>query len=385
MIYNIMNNMSYGKVKKTQTFCSEEISGIHQRRLHRIGAWVALIFGAIGIALSLFIVNHIWEHRLLKFPSNLGNARAADLIEPDDSLSGPVRFAVIGDINNGTETFEDVIARLRGEKQVAFLILLGDCAASPMLDLHTYFINEFAETGLNLPTFIVAGNHDVAEGRFGYPEFEKLYGPANFTFMYRENLFIGLGGIHDGKKLADTLPFLEKTLQEKRSLAKRVFVFMHYPSAPADYVPADWREQAKKFQNVFEQYSVTYVLSGHYHRLARTVVNGVVYLTTGGGGGKFQDDRFGDIGLFHHVTIIETGVNSIAENIIPVAPASWLSKSLERVERTGLISLLPWVQQHPVMGIVMAIVITGLFLWGAIDRWRYLVLLRSHKKHDFLN
>lgn len=73
------------------------------------------------------------------------------------------------------------------------LILLGDCAAEPIGDFHTYFIDEFTETGFNPPTFIVAGNHDVSQGEFNYSEFEKLYGAANFSFIYRENLFIGLG------------------------------------------------------------------------------------------------------------------------------------------------------------------------------------------------
>jgi predicted phosphodiesterase len=336
----------------------------------------------VGIVLTLFLTAHMWEHRRQEFPQNLGNARAAALLARSDTAGDLIKFAVIGDINNGTETFETVVSRLREEQNIAFLVLLGDCAADPIRDLHMYFIDEFAETGFHLPTFIVAGNHDVASGKFGYQEFEKLYGPANFAFIYYDNLFIGLGGIHDEKKCIETLSFLGKTLQEKRLLVKKAFVFMHYPPAPSNYVLPDWQEQMKEFQNLFEQYKVTYVLSGHYHRLARTDVNGVIYLVTGGGGAQLRNDRFNDIGLFHHITIIETGKNEIAEHIIPVAPAGGLSKIMERIERNGLTILLPWLERHPVAGFGLVGVIFGVFIWGTVDRWRNLARLRSRKACD---
>ena len=369
-------------VKKMQVFRLQKRSDTFQQRLYSIGAWFALILGAVGIVLTLFLAAHVWEHRQQLFPQNLGNTRAANLLGQHSSASDLVKFAVIGDINNGTETFETVVSRLREEQGIAFLVLLGDCAADPIRDLHLYFIDEFAETGFDLPTFIVAGNHDVAPEKFGYPEFEKLYGPANFSFLYRENLFIGLGGIHDEKKVGETLSYLEKTLQEKRPAAKKVFVFMHYPPAPSNYVLPGWQEQMKKFQNLFEQYKVSYVLSGHYHRLARTNVNGVVYLITGGGGAQLRRDRFYDIGLFHHITIIEMGEHEIAEHIIPVASAGGLSRIMERIERNGLTLLLPWLRRYPVAGFGLVMVIFGAFIWGVIDRWRNLARLRLHKTCD---
>ena len=268
------------------------------RRLYPFGAWLALISGATAIALALFLATQVWEHRRQEFPRNLGNARAAALVAQRDTPPDLVKFAIIGDINNGTETFEKVASRLRAEQQVAFLVLLGDCAADPIRDLHMYFIGEFGETGLDLPTFIVAGNHDVEPGKFSYSEFEELYGPADFAFTYHDHLFIGLGGIHDDKRLVETLSFLEKTLQERRSLAKKVFVFMHYPPAASDHVPTVPRDEMKPFQSLFEQYKVTYVFSGHYHRLSRTDVNGVVYLVTGGEARDCATTTFRTLGFF---------------------------------------------------------------------------------------
>ena len=124
-------------------------------------AWLAIISGGLAIAFAIFILAHLWEHSRFVFPENLGNTKAAALLSQNSGQSDLLEFAIVGDINSGTETFESVIARLREEKAVDFLVLLGDCAADPYPSQHDYFIREFSETGLTLPTFIVAGNHDV--------------------------------------------------------------------------------------------------------------------------------------------------------------------------------------------------------------------------------
>lgn len=369
-------------ISNRRVFKRDEISDVCLRRLHPVGAWSAIVLGATGIALVLFLAANVWEHHKREFPRNLGNARAARLLASRETGSNSVKFAVIGDIHNGTETFEAVAAHLREEQNVAFLVLLGDCADDPVQNLHIHFINEFAETGLGLPTFIVAGNHDVAPGKFGYPEFEGLYGPANFAFTYHGNLFIGLGGLHEQKKLIGTLSFLEKTLQEKRSSAKKVFVFMHYSPAPPDYVIAGWQDVMKKFQNLFERYKVTYVFSGHHHRLVHTNINGVIYLISGGGGAFLRNDRFRSIGLFHHVTVIEISENEIAEHIIPVAPAGGFSMVMDRIESVGLTTFLPWSWRHPVLSVILIMVFIGMLSWGAADRRRQRTLSKAQKTYE---
>jgi len=350
--------------------------------LHFTGAWFAIFLGAAGIALVIFLGANVWEHSRLEFPRNLGNARAIGLLASGEIGGNSTKFAVIGDIHNGTETFEAVAAHLREEHNVAFLVLLGYCADDPIQNLHIHFINEFVETGLSIPTFIVAGNHDVAPGRFSYPEFEGLYGPANFVFMYHGDLFIGLGGLHEQAKLSETLLFLEKTLQEKRSQAKNVFVFMHYSPAPPDYVIAGWQGVMKKFQNLFEQYKVNYVLSGHYHRLVHTDVNGVIYLISGGGGAFLRNDRFQDIGLFHHITVIESSKGEIAEHIIPVAPAGEFSMIMDRIESSGLTVLVPWAWRHPVLSITIIMIFIGMLLWGVADLLRRRTLSKARKTYE---
>ena len=251
------------------------------RKVHSWLAWLAVIGGGIAIAFAVFLLAHLWEHGRMVFPENLGNAKASTLLSQHPGQSDLLEFAIVGDINGGMETFESVISRLREEKAVDFLVLLGDCAADPSSRQHDYFIREFSETGLTLSTFIVAGNHDIEPGRFEYTDFEALYGPVNFALNYHGHLFIGLGGIYGHEKLQETLTFLETTLRENRSKAGKVFVFMHYTASASEDIPTQNIEHSSEFQGLFEKYKVTYVFSGHYHRLARTEVNGVVYFVTG--------------------------------------------------------------------------------------------------------
>ena len=336
-------------------------------------AHTAVAAGGLGILFISFILINLWDHNRLVFPQNLGNTRAADLLARQPALENTLKFAVVGDINNGTETFEEVISRLKDEQDVQFLVLLGDCAADPDMHLHRYFVHEFAETGFSLPTFVIAGNHDVGPKRFGYTEFEKLYGPVNFSFMYNGCLFIGLGGIHGTQKLPETLQFLETTLREKRDGARKVFVFMHYSPKASEYIPTDQMQYSANFQNLFEKYKVDYVFSGHYHRLTRTKVNGVVYFVTGGGGARLRRDRFDDIGLFHHITIIMTQGDTTAEHIIPIQTAPVFYKILERIERKGLTVIVPRVKRHPLAWGCGVLFMLAAFMWGLI------VILMEHR------
>ena len=343
-------------------------------RYHSWLAWLAVAGGGIALILPVFLLYNLWDHHQSSFPANLGNEKAAVLLSQHSGRSNMVKFAVIGDINNGMQTFEAVVSRLKEENDMDFLVLLGDCAADPNQLLHEYFIEEFSETGLKLPTFIVAGNHDVEPGRFGYSAFENLYGPANFAFLYNGHLIIGLGGIHSHEKLQETLAFLEKTLRENRSKARKVFVFMHFTPNASEDIPTDSFEYSPKFQALFEKYTVTYVFSGHYHRLARTEVNGVVYFVTGGGGARLRQDRFADIGLFHHLTIIKIQDDSSSEHIIPIYPSWYSFKVLGRIEQRGLTILVPWALKHPFFMSTTALGVLGIFIWGIVDRLRYTIV-----------
>ncbi|MFA4943351.1 MAG: metallophosphoesterase [Lentisphaeria bacterium] len=319
-------------------------SGSVARRWLARAACAAL---TLALAYALFTLYHgAYEHGLGEAPANLGNAVAKALLAKRPGAGGndDFTFAVIGDINTGMENFELVVERLRAEPNVEFLVLLGDCAADPAARHHRFFRLEFAETGLELPTFIVAGNHDIGDG-FGPKEFEQDYGPVNFHFGYRDCLFIGLGGTVVPELREATLHELEGILRKERGRYRRCFVFMHYSPPAAVDIPTSDFPGAAQFGELFERYRVDYVLSGHYHRLARTQVGPTAYLVSGGGGARLRHDKFGDVGLFHHLLLFQVRPGSVAEQVFQVEPVARLEKLLAKLESRAATEAWPFLRR----------------------------------------
>jgi predicted phosphodiesterase len=300
-----------------------------------IVAWAVGAVSLLVLVLHLFVAVHVMGQRRAQPPVNLGNgpaviARLPFPAAPDQSFS----FAIIGDVNRGVATFERVMQRVLAETNLSFLILLGDCASDPTRPDHDYFREEFAESGQTLPTFIVAGNHDVQVGRFEKEEFEQLYGPVDFNFVYGNCLFIGLGtGVLHGHQ-DEAVAYLERTLAAERAKVSHVFVFMHYPPMAALRAPQEKLfTHPEQFIELFDRYKVDYVISGHHHRLARTEDKATTYLTSGGGGARLREDEYGQSGLFHHAIVFQVSGESIEEQVHMVRAAGVVKKYWEKWER----------------------------------------------------
>jgi predicted phosphodiesterase len=309
----------------------------------------------VVLTLQALIVVHVLGVRHTPPPANLGNGPAVSAgLAAVTSTAPSFSFAVIGDVNRGMATFERVMQRVLAESDLSFLILLGDCASDPTRADHDYFREEFAESGQTLPTFIVAGNHDVQVGRFPKEDFEALYGPVDFSFTYGNCLFIGLGsGVLHGQQ-EEGVAYLEKTLASERAKVSRVFVFMHYPPMAALRAPQELLfTHTEAFIDVFERYHVDYVISGHHHRLARTEEGGTTYLTSGGGGARLREDDYGHSGLFHHAIVFHVDGASIEEQVHMVPAAGFLETYGEKGERWLTGNVWPWEERH--LAVVLAV------------------------------
>ena len=334
---------------------AEKTSPWKRRRRVRVLAWLAGVICLSVLLLHIFIVVHLVGQRRARPPANLGNTPAVMARLPVAPASKrSFSFAVIGDINRGMATFERVMQRVLEEHDLSFLVLLGDCASDPTRADHDYFREEFAESGQTLPTFIVAGNHDVQAGRFAKADFEALYGPVDFSFVYGDCLFIGLGsGVLHGQQ-EDGVAYLEKTLAAERAKVSRVFVFMHYPPMAALRAPQELMfADPGKLVSLFERYRVDYVLSGHHHRLARTEEGGTTYLTSGGGGARLREDDYGKSGLFHHAIVFHVKRDSIEEQVHLVPAAGFLETYWEKGESCLAGDVWPWEDRR--LALVLAV------------------------------
>ena len=84
-----------------------------------------------------------------------------------------------------------------------------------------------------------------------------------------------------GKKSAQ-YKWLENDLQNNHS--KFTIVVMHYPPFTTTKHAPSSKKPRKKLVPLFEKYKVDAVFTGHVHAYEKSFVNGIYYITTGGGG-----------------------------------------------------------------------------------------------------
>ena len=159
-----------------------------------------------------------------------------------------------------------------------------------------------------IPYYTVRGNHD--KGRNNY---ERRFAPPNdsgtdryYAFDYKDVHFIALDTNDPIGKRSPQRRWLEKNLAETDK--PHIVVFFHHPPFGITKGRGDNKRVKKAFDELFVKYDVNLVIAGHDHLYYRTQRNGVMYITTGGGGAplyevgeelpRLPDDVWGK---YHHI------------------------------------------------------------------------------------
>jgi hypothetical protein len=294
-------------------------------------------------------------------PPAFGNFERVRAPLENDKSRGEFSFAVLGD-PQATETFEQIVEELKNEP-LSFMVLLGDCVPHATPGDHRFFITEWSEElNVPFPVFYVVGNHDVDADRFPVSEFERTYGPSNFSFGYRGCLFIVLRVLDKPvgpRTTQESLEFLRSVLSTRRRDFGKVFVFMHIPpqTVSTDFSAREF-EGANELVGLCDEYRVDYVITGDYHGYARVKVRDTTYLVTGGGGARLKAKKFG---RFHHAIVLKVGHDSVSERILFMEHAG--SGLEDRVERFALAEVHPWLASHWFLGIVLNAGLLGACFW----------------------
>jgi predicted phosphodiesterase len=133
------------------------------------------------------------------------------------------------------------------------------------------------------PLFPTLGNHEGNSVHY----FDRFHLPGNerwYTFDYGNARFIclqvdGSAGFGPG---SEQYVWLQKTLADNSQ--QWLVVYFHVP--PYSALREDAAEIAVRqaLSPLFERYGVDIVFNGHHHNYQRSVVGGVTYIVTGGGG-----------------------------------------------------------------------------------------------------
>ena len=182
----------------------------------------------------------------------------------------PFRFVLLTDLHisstnlQPTEDLQNAINDVSKLSGIDFAIVSGDVADRG--DTVSLRMAQQMLQKLNMPYYIIPGNHDVKWYESGADNFNYVFKDTKFAFTHNDVEFVGfttapldktgLGHIQQGD--IDWV----KTVLEKTGKEKLVFAVTHYPLQTGDV--DNWKDMIL----LLKRYNVKAVLGGHYHRNA---------------------------------------------------------------------------------------------------------------------
>jgi outer membrane protein assembly factor BamB/Icc-related predicted phosphoesterase len=154
--------------------------------------------------------------------------------------SKPFRFAFISDTHIGSpngSAEEDLMRTVRdinNMKDVAFVVITGD-----ITELGTpeeIMLAKKILDSLNIPYYIIPGNHDTGWSESGGLDFTKIFGSDKFHFKYNGIHFIGCASgpyvrMSDGHVPRDAMNWMQQKLSSIKKNEPVIFL-NHYPLDP---------------------------------------------------------------------------------------------------------------------------------------------------------
>lgn len=230
-------------------------------------------------------------------------------------------FVVFGDVTGGEFpissrhggyfVYRDLVEEI--EKQKAdFVISVGDLATQA--GLFAYRRLRQILRHIPVPLAVSPGNHDlVADDEYQPQYFQALFGADNSVFTLGPVKYVLLNNAW-GRIEDEQFAWLRQVLP--RTEESFTFVFCHKPPIDPrehEFYGMEDREHAARLHELFKQYQVTAVFSGHIHALLKHEQDGVTYIISGGGGSKL-DDR----DAVHHFLLADVADQQIRIRALPI-------------------------------------------------------------------
>ncbi len=270
---------------------------------------------------------HLSEADFADLHTEQVEAITADLAGQSD-----YKFAVVGNIKNSVQVFQDEMIPQLHNGDFAFLVSAGNAVSSGDEENYRAIYEVFEH--LNMPYLLTFGEQEGSD--FGDFRFYQYFGPHFFSFVAGNSHFVFLDGT--GKtSLSWQMSWLERELNASTARHKLVFIGLpvHEPLADTPFFEetnyfAD-AQARQRLRELFTRQGVDVVFSANLTLFARQHIQGVDYVTTGGAGGLIVDSE----NSFHHylkVSVSDDGVTVEPQRVDPAAEG-WL-KTLESIWST---------------------------------------------------
>lgn len=232
-------------------------------------------------------------------------------------------FVVFSDIQQGYGVFSRLainICALEPSPSAAFCC--GDIMLRSANEAEWLSFSNYTETlRETMPLFIARGNHErndqaseilfkqysgIQSDRFYYSHYE-----SNSFFIVLDTYERGLEGEISGNQLV----WLEQQLDSASAqpAVSNIFLFMHQPLYPQGRHKGEDLSNADELHQLFLKHQkIRAVFSGHDHMFNKYVKDGMIYLTTGGGGGISYSGYGGD---YHHFVKVSFFSDTLRINV----------------------------------------------------------------------
>lgn len=284
--------------------------------------WLRLLF-VLNLALVAGLVIHqVWLYVAEPQFESLHTRQVADI---RDALSGrdDYRFAVVGNINNSVNVFQDEIVPLINQGDIDFLVSAGNAVSGGQQESYQAIYKSLEL--LDVPYLLTYGENEDSD--FGSYRFYEYFGPHFYSFVAGNSHFIFLDGT--GKSSTSwQLDWLERELAASEAQHRFLFIGapLHNVVSDAPLFESDNYlnnpQLGEGIMRLSERYAVDTVFSANLSLFSHQTLNGVDYVTTGGAGGILIDAD----SSFHHYVV--TNVEDEAVSLFPVrlnvdSPAWW--------------------------------------------------------------
>lgn len=218
----------------------------------------------------------------VRFPSGVDEVRLTTPV----ATQAPFTFLAFGDIQNGIDRFEDVIAAVNQDAEAEFILMLGDLTMRAQAE--EFDRVEAAYAKIRQPIYATPGNHDIDEG-FGY---QDRFGRANYSFVRHGVRFTS---VDSGS--ADIAPLALEAFDgwSSQGAGQLHLVFSHIPAIDRFGVRSgQWnsRRQALRFLASASEGAVDGLFFGHIHSHDAYALGDIpAYIS--GGCGAFEEQLDG--------------------------------------------------------------------------------------------
>ncbi len=174
-------------------------------------------------------------------------------------------FAQISDthIRPNHSTIDDLkqsVAQINAMDSLDFVLVTGDITHSG--DKESAIIAKQILDSLDIPYYVIPGNHDTKFSRQCIVDFVEVFGAGHFYFRYDSCAFVGIntGQLNSSNgRVADAELMWLDSVMNTLPTGMTKFVISHHPLQEDDI------DNFQDLSDVLQRHRICCVLSGHYH------------------------------------------------------------------------------------------------------------------------